>query len=184
MKMARRWLCLWCCLLPVVTRADEKTPEKEPAKDDAAIVATSEEALSKLVVAAMDAKDYRQLEKLHLPMKFFKLAGAPAEVERQYQTYLDEFPKLAVAYRKQLSDEGWLPLKQWRYRDSPPDKPRDLNGVKVTVSNGIRLTSADEKKGLELVDNSIAIDGRWYVLRLYNEETEEKLKEQAEPKKD
>ena len=158
----------------------DDNPADSPAKKDKKQppVAKSHDELGKLLSAAIDAEDYETVTQLMGPASLLKEMGAPEKHQIAYAEYLSGIPKLAKRYRDYLSEKEMLPLKGKKFQKFNDDdqSKRQVNGKTIQRSTGVRLVDEEGQITFELIDQAIAIDGRWYVVRLCTEDVEKQLK--------
>lgn len=159
--------------------ADDK-PADSPTKKDKKQppVAKSHDELGQLLSVAIDAEDYESVVHLMGPTSLLKDLGAPEKSQMAYAEYLSGIPKLAKRYRDYLNEKEMLPLKGKKFQKYNDDDSlkRQVNGKTIQRSTGVRFVDEEGQITFELIDQAIAIDGRWYVTRLCTEDVEKQLK--------
>lgn len=141
-------------------------------------VAKSHDELGKLLSAAIDSEDYEAVVQLMGPTSLLKELGAPEKNQLAYAEYLSGVPKLAKRYRDYLREKEMLPLKDKKFQKYNDDDSlkRQVNGKTIQRSTGVRFVDEEGQITFELIDQAIAIDGRWYVTHLCTEDVEKQLK--------
>lgn len=148
-----------------------KTSDKQPPE------AKSHDELGRLVCAAIDQADYEAVAQLMAPASLLKETGASEKKLAAYAEYLSGIPKLARQYRAWLQEKGLLPLAGKKLQKFEDNGSKQLpNGKLFQYSAGILVVNEKGTVLLELVDQAVAFDGRWYVGSLCMEGLETEFK--------
>lgn len=178
-SLPRLTIAILCLFFVAYASADDNSADS-PAKKDKKQppVAKSHDELGQLLSAAIDTEDYESVVHLMGPTSLLKDLGAPEKSQMAYAEYLSGIPKLAKRYRDYLSEKEMLPLKGKKFQKYNDDESlkRQVNGKTIQRSTGVRFVDEEGRITFELIDQAIAIDGRWYATRLCTEDVEKQLK--------
>lgn len=156
--------------------AAEKT-QKEPSHVELA------RKFGKEVLTLLSNEDYAGLEKSFIDADLAeKLGIMKGDKSKFYREYVANVKALAKRYRKFLSDSELLNGKNLEFVPGP-SLQKESEARSFLVSNGIGMKSDDKK--IELIDQAVFYDGKWYLLKLVTEKDEKALPQELDnqPKK-
>jgi hypothetical protein len=151
---------LTACLAALELRAQER---KRPASPPQTL-----EELARQVVTALKDEDYKRLSSLAIsPEEFSKIGRASEKATAEYKKYHEALPKLAKRYRDYLDASGlFKPSVEIKFTSRPGEEESDR-------STGVLAEAGDFK--IELIDQAVRVDKKWYIVRLITARDERKL---------
>ncbi|HYW79204.1 MAG TPA: hypothetical protein VE890_06475, partial [Thermoguttaceae bacterium] len=137
--------------------------------------ASSHDELAARLLEALDGKDFKSIRFLVAPAELWaKYEMFGSDRDRQiYEAYRTHSAAIGKALWQHLSEEELLPLRKATVQPViEVGKPSHSNGGTFRSSTGVFLLNDAGAVHVELADQAVSINGRWFVTRLFTDERE------------
>ena len=151
---------------PTSIDAPAKTAQKQ-------LGANSHDELAARLVEAIDKEDFETIRFLVAPAELwvkYDMVSSDS-VGQKCEDFRTHSPAIGKALWQYLSEERLLPLGKAKVQPIiEVGKPFQSNGATVRISTGVFLLNDTGAVHVEIADQAVSINGRWFVTRLLTDE--------------